>query len=789
MSNVTEKIIRAAKAFGILVPLWMSIVQGQDVGFSPVPLGESIFSTTLLTNGGAAGASPRALSLTSTNIYMNVISTSSPVDADMDIFTAPPGTSFTAQSVVPGKLNSDPIQDFVLEQSSGSAVVKKVTINPVNFSVVDIFDYAGPAVFGSGDYTDVLVSVFFPGGSSASRSVSAVQTVGAVFYVLTTSGLYVSRDTAKSWQLDTAGLASTHVWSVARDTSKYLYAATDNGLFIQNPDSNVWQKVSGFTLKNSLLKVYVDRKNRIVVVGNGGGVYVRSNGGTTWSTDTAGIGLQNVSVVTDDFFGNLYAVTNDVFSSQPNFHIYRSPGGIGPWQLTDAGILSTTVASPGISSLSGDSILVAGTSFGMFVSTDQGTTWSMRNNGIKTENFLGFLESSATRKWFVSTDLGIYSRRQSDTSWTKSYPPSGFQGNIGMAADGIGNVYASVGTTTRGGPIYLKSTDDGATWNADSAGLSQLRTGVSMFDESGGQHLGTSQYGSSFPTLVFTKPINGSWVIDTLNFHSSTYSFTSSMASDRHGNVYISGYYFNGSTQVNAKVMRRPIGGGAWVEDTVGLGGVNYLNNLGPDRSGNIMGIAGGSLYREIAGSWSKVNLPAAAVSNFWSLNSFSVDSSGAIFANFSNFSGGRGVYFTIDGGTSWTYAGLNNKTVNRIISFGDTTYASTRTGLYLLRRQAAAGVASRSGNVPGSFALAQNYPNPFNPTTTIEFTLPTNGKASLKIYDVLGREVATLVNGEMSGGILYRATFDGSRLASGIYFSRLEFGNKQLIKKLLLVK
>ena len=92
-------------------------------------------------------------------------------------------------------------------------------------------------------------------------------------------------------------------------------------------------------------------------------------------------------------------------------------------------------------------------------------------------------------------------------------------------------------------------------------------------------------------------------------------------------------------------------------------------------------------------------------------------------------------------------------------------------------------------GVVPTVFTLCQNYPNPFNPTTTIEFTLPEDGRTSLRIYDVLGREQATLVNDDLKGGTQYRATFDASKLASGIYFSKLVFKEQEQIKKLLLVK
>lgn len=90
--------------------------------------------------------------------------------------------------------------------------------------------------------------------------------------------------------------------------------------------------------------------------------------------------------------------------------------------------------------------------------------------------------------------------------------------------------------------------------------------------------------------------------------------------------------------------------------------------------------------------------------------------------------------------------------------------------------------------SVPGSFGLFQNYPNPFNPTTVISYKLSAVSSVSLRVYDILGREVATLVNGRENAGS-YSVTFDGSRLASGVYFYRLEAGNHTSTKKLVLMK
>jgi hypothetical protein len=92
------------------------------------------------------------------------------------------------------------------------------------------------------------------------------------------------------------------------------------------------------------------------------------------------------------------------------------------------------------------------------------------------------------------------------------------------------------------------------------------------------------------------------------------------------------------------------------------------------------------------------------------------------------------------------------------------------------------------SSRLPERFALHEPYPNPFNPTTELRFDLPKSGTVTLRVYDLLGREVATLVDGWREAGI-HTATFDGRALSSGLYIARLASGSQVQARKLMLVK
>jgi len=116
----------------------------------------------------------------------------------------------------------------------------------------------------------------------------------------------------------------------------------------------------------------------------------------------------------------------------------------------------------------------------------------------------------------------------------------------------------------------------------------------------------------------------------------------------------------------------------------------------------------------------------------------------------------------------------------------GDLNWFPSRKAAWVV----ATGIAENPtlNTVPEVYTLSQNYPNPFNPATQIEFSIPKQSQVSLKVYNLLGQEVATLVNGVLPAGH-HAATFNASNLASGVYFYRIDAGNFNSARKMLLLK
>jgi len=97
--------------------------------------------------------------------------------------------------------------------------------------------------------------------------------------------------------------------------------------------------------------------------------------------------------------------------------------------------------------------------------------------------------------------------------------------------------------------------------------------------------------------------------------------------------------------------------------------------------------------------------------------------------------------------------------------------------------------VVERTPGIPGTFSLSQNYPNPFNPSTSIQFSVQKEDHVVLKVFDLLGRNVATLYNSIAQARKIYSVTFHGSRFSSGVYFYSIESSSRRIVRKMMLLE
>jgi len=154
-------------------------------------------------------------------------------------------------------------------------------------------------------------------------------------------------------------------------------------------------------------------------------------------------------------------------------------------------------------------------------------------------------------------------------------------------------------------------------------------------------------------------------------------------------------------------------------------------------------------------------------------------------------------IIYTTNCGINWTSIQIATSQINAITTYKKDIWVAGNDGIILKGNQLVPiGIISSNNSVPSAFSLDQNYPNPFNPTTSIKYQIKELSSphvlggdlVQIKVYDILGKEIETLVNEKQSPGT-YEVTWDASAFPSGVYFYRLEAGDYSETKKMLMIK
>ncbi|MDG7000482.1 MAG: T9SS type A sorting domain-containing protein, partial [Nitrososphaerota archaeon] len=557
-------------------------------------------------------------------------------------------------------------------------------------------------------------------------------------------GMFRSTDDGSSWTTMENGLQGYYgltITGFAMDGSK-LYATSSAGLLLSTDDGDNWANLTSNALPEGQANcIAID--DTTIIVGTPGGMVRSTDDGISWYKDNTGL------------------------PTTAGFYIP---------------VLSLAVDG---------NLILAGTSAGLYVSSDSGASWFDANNGLPGNQVWSLAESGATL--FAATESsGVYRSSNNGTSWTPATTGI-ILSEVNSITGDSSYVYASIQ-----GSLFL-STDNGTTWTANTSLKSASVRYVKV--------IGASVYAIGNTGVSVSSDNGGTW--NTIN-DSLDGTIAPSFLVESGSNLIVA-YYDTG------KVFLSSDNGATWKNVGRDLPEVASLATTG---SNVIAGSRDGMyLSTDHGETWTNVD------DTLININTIAVDGPD-IFAGryhwpYSDLmppTPPGGVFRSTDGGLTWSsydsripfdpqvyavavrdedvFAGsspglyVSTVTGNNWVNVGENLPAWTVLSLFVGDSSVFAGM-ERGGiwraplsevtaieqpapvASPQSFQLGQNYPNPFNPTTTISYQLKSASHVTLKIYDVLGREVTTLVNKKQDEGY-YAVRFDGTKLASGVYFYQI---------------
>jgi photosystem II stability/assembly factor-like uncharacterized protein len=388
--------------------------------------------------------------------------------------------------------------------------------------------------------------------------------------------------------------------------------------------------------------------------------------------------------------------------------------------------------------------------------TDSGTNWSVVTP-FPSDTAWSFSDPSVTMSWVnpmhgwkmnvMGSVFGdahgavIHKTTDGGATWEKKVLSTG-EGEAGLQVQFVdeNTGWALIFNFSGGGGSMQRSTDGGNTWNpvgSDSIGI------FHFMDANNGWTIVNSASGDSSRSIRHTTNGGVNWVTQFTD--RSPGAFEAIQFTDLN-NGWVVGR--------NAKILRTTDGGTNWIR----------ISNTGINPQSNSKCL----FFLNADTGWIGTN--------------DGIQDQGP----------DRVILHTSDGGASWTDSYRVKESNHAIFSIffldANNGWFTGDYGLIGHTGNGATGVVSDKNKTPDAFTLNQNYPNPFNPSTIISYQLSMNNFVTLKVYDVLGREVKTLVNERQTAGS-HSIAFNASHLPSGVYFYHLQAGTYSNTKKLLLLK
>jgi len=466
------------------------------------------------------------------------------------------------------------------------------------------------------------------------------------------------------------------------------------------------------------------------------------------------------------------------------------------WNAVNSGIFLNQGGRRSITSFAFDSsyVYVGVEESGVYRSSNNGNFWTSINNELHYKNVHALISNGT--HLFAGTQVGgVFRSTNQGNSWINLYNGLSQNTHVNCIAKSKSGIIAG---TTSG--LY-SSTDAGSTWIAsglDLRSVLSLATRDSLIfagtDFSG--YVSTNNgYDWSGRGPISGVSVNALIIRDSLIFQGGEYGFFKSTNFGNHWFVYWPGFK-EGVTITSLTVSGDSIFAGTdgkgiflstnegtnWKAMNTGLNNLNVFTLINTN-SHLFAGTHDGVFRSTNNGAiWSDMSsgLPDSVKVNSLILSEKN------IFAGTDS-----GVYGSTSIGESWTLVrdGFPSTiNVKCLMAYNGYFFAGTDGAGVWKRLVPMTSVNNEVHFVPKTLSLLQNYPNPFNPTTTIRYALPSSSHVKVTIHDILGREIATLVNEEQSAG-WKEVQWNAKEVSSGIYFYKLQVDNFVETKKMLVVK
>jgi hypothetical protein len=656
-------------------------------------------------------------------------------------------------------------------------------------------------------------------GLPSDAHVRSIISNGNVLFAGLDNGVYKSTDNGASWVQINTGLLNAGVNTLAVINGN-IAAGTMDGAFLSSNGVS-WQPASSGLISSYDIAVAVSGFNLLTGM-YANGMALSQNWGSNW--------IRNNQGLTDDSIRAIVVKGSNVFAGTNYAGAFRSTNNGFSWFQVNSGLPQNT----GVNALarSGGSIY-ASTGAQVYLSTNDGANWTLRSNGINSATIvcLGVRENYIYAGTFQS---GIFRSTDYGMNWTQA---SGLTSNF-IVSFLIKGSYVFAGSI--GGGVFVSS-DNGLSWAASNSGFPSGSMNVRALLKYAGYIIAGTDSGIYISSNNGANWINKSTGLTATIVNSLTTNGAAIFAGISSQGVWkrpvweiIPTHTVSGQIKYNDN--NQPVNSGKvkalkydeeteniYVVDSAQIqtGGFYTLPHV-PMDSVFIMAYPNDELdfvptYYPSTIDWQQASLiyPIENLNNInisvyrinnqpgqyhvsgtvykYANNSFTIDNaiiyakSGNDFKNFgiSVNPGTYSVNYLSPGTYTLTCYRIGYNSAGTTVNITSSNLESVDFHLtnYLI------GIDPGDPLVPEAYSLSQNYPNPFNPVTRINYEIPKNSVVELTVYDILGREVAKLINNEFKKPGRYSVEFDGANLASGIYFYRIEAGDFIDSKKMVLIK